>query len=220
MLFPLQNLVCKILAAANWLKCPSWFLSVFRQQLQNTPRISCSRAASPCPMLWAGFQTSYWVSFQVCLLRTRLVWQPSQKTPGMILWWGNLVGLSWKEKQGTGLKIEEGLPVSRCVGRGKDIPELHMRAYMKQDSWGLQSPYSTTPHLCWAAWKTWVHDFWHIYPHVPNSRLIFLVSLGIRVQHFPEGMCFPLSKLGLPCSPSIQEWQIARHPQGHCLLPG
>lgn len=220
MLFPLQNLVCKILAAANRLKCPSWFLSVFRQQLQNTPRISCSRAASPCPMLWAGFQTSYWVSLQVCLLRARLVWQTSQKTPGMLLWWGNLVGLSWKKKQSTALKIEEGLAVSRCVGRGKDIPELHIRACMKQGSWGLQTPCSTTPSPCWAAWKTWVHDLWDIYPCMPNSRLIFPVSLGMRAQHFPAGMCSPLPKRGLAFSPSVQEGQPARHPQSHCLLPG
>lgn len=141
MLFPIQNLVCKTLAAANWLKCPSWFLSVFRQQLQNTPRISCSRAASACPMLWAGFQTSYWVSLQVCLLRARSVWQPSQKTPGMLLHPRNGEATWWdcpgKKKQGTGLKTEEVVPVSRCVGRGKDIPELHMRAEMKQGSWVL-----------------------------------------------------------------------------------
>lgn len=59
-----------------------------------------------------------------------------------------LGGIVLKKKRDTGLKTEEVLPVSRCVGRGKDIPEFHTRADMKQGSWGLQTPYSTTPSLC------------------------------------------------------------------------
>lgn len=42
------------------------------------------------------------------------------------------MGLSWKKKQGTGLKTEEGLPVSRYVRIGKDLPELQVRTHMKQ----------------------------------------------------------------------------------------
>lgn len=44
------------------------------------------------------------------------------------------MGLSWKKKQGTGLKTEEGLPVSRYVRIGKDLPELQVRTHMKEGS--------------------------------------------------------------------------------------
>jgi len=51
-----------------------------------------------------------------------------------------------------------------------------------------------------------------IWPHVPDNGLIFLASLGIRAQHFPEGTRFPLPKPGLARSPSVQEGQLLRHP--------
>lgn len=123
-----------------------------------------------------------------------------------------LGGIVLEKKQGTGLKTEEGLPVSRCVGRGRDIPELHLRTHMKQGSWGLQTPSSNHANSRLSfleGLSVWFVG--HLSSHAQNQA-DFPCILRHKDPAFPRGNVFPLPKPGLACSPSMQEGQLARHP--------
>lgn len=144
--FATQNTLPKILTAANWYKHPSWLLScsrsAFRQQLQNTARILCSRAALPCPMIWAGFQISWWVALQVCSLRKRWVlvgmWLTSWKRLEMLLCAGNMVGFLGR-KAGHQLKACTGTAGSQVRRRRQKSFRASPKFRIELSSWGLQT---------------------------------------------------------------------------------
>lgn len=152
----------------------------------------------------SAYEPAYW--------GPRLVLGATSENPRNVALGRQLGGIVLEDQQGTGSKTEQGLTVPRCAGRDKDIPELHLRPRWKWGSRGLQTPNSTTPTLCWAAWEAQLHVLQDIQLRMPESRLIFFAALGKRVQHFLEIKCFPLPKPGLACSPPIEEGQLLRHP--------
>lgn len=140
---------------------------------------------------------------QVCLLRKQSVlgaMRPtSWKTPEMLLWAGDIVGLSCKKSRVPAQSMREDCRFPGVQEETK-IFQSFTQDKVELGSGGLQTPCSTIPMPHLAAWKPQVHVLQDIQLHTPGSRMILLACLGIRAQHFPKGLHFPLPN---PCTSSI-----------------
>ena len=162
--FPIQNILCKILTAASWFKHPSRLLScsmsAFRQQLQSTHRISCSRAAPPCLMFWAGFQISLMSRLTGLLTEDQIspgsrAWKPQEYCCGQTTWWhcpGRKAGHQLEDCTGTaGSQMcgkRQGCPraLPRCRwGSGLAGSPLNHPSYVMSS---LEAPSAWFGHTC------------------------------------------------------------------------